>query len=97
MRNIALFHLQRQVSVGPESVAFRFTTEALCSGGEQCTLTDVAMAAGVAPAYIGRDPGAVKSIASDVVYSAMREIRRNLENAIDNMKVTTHEYPPSAA
>ena len=83
-----LFFLQRKVSVGPESVAFRFTSEALCFGGEQCTLTDVAMAAGVAPASIGHSPDGVKSIASDVVYSAMREIRRKLENAIDSMKVT---------
>ena len=82
------FFLQRKVSVGPESVAFRFTSEALCFGGEQCTLTDVAMAAGVAPANIGHSPDGVKSIASNVVYSAMREIRRKLENAIDSMKVT---------
>ena len=80
--------MQRQVSVGPESVAFRFTTEALCFGGEQCTLTDVAMAAGVAPTNVGHSSDGVKSIASDVVYSAMREVRRKLENAIDSMKVT---------
>lgn len=76
------------MTVGPESVAFRFTTEALCFGGEQCTLTDVAMAAGVAPANIGHSASAVKSITSDIVYSAMKEIRLKLENAIDSMKVT---------
>ena len=45
------------------------------------------MAAGVAPSSIGQGPDAVKSISASVVYSAMREIRRRLETAIDSMKV----------
>lgn len=74
--------------MGPESVAFRFTEAALCFGGRQCTLTDVAIAAGVAPANIAKTPKALNSISPSTVYSAMREIRRLLESAIDNMKVS---------
>ena len=80
--------MQHCVSVGPESVAFRFTEAALCFGGQQCTLTDIAIAAGVAPANIAQYPEALKSISSSTVYSAMREIRRRLESAIDSMKVS---------
>ena len=45
------------------------------------------MAAGVAPPNIGHGPDSVGSITPSVVYSAMREIRRRLETAIDSMKV----------
>ena len=86
------FFIQQQVSIGPDSVAFRFTSDALCFGGQQCTLTDVAMAAGVAPPTIGWDPDAVKSVTASVVYSAMREIRRRLETAIDSMKVVNSHF-----
>lgn len=74
--------------MGPESVAFRFTEAALCFGGQQCTLTDVAIAAGVAPANIAKTPEALDSISPSTVYSTMREIQRRLESAIDKMKVS---------
>ena len=86
------FFIQQTVSIGPDSVAFRFTSDALCFGGQQCTLTDIAMAAGIAPPNIGQGPDAVKSITASVVYSAMREIRRRLEMAIDSMKVITSAH-----
>ena len=37
-----------QVDVGPESVQFELTTKALCFGGDTCTATDIAVAAGIA-------------------------------------------------
>ena len=82
--------MQQHVSVGPESIGFRLTEDALCFGGQKCTLTDVAIAAGVAPASIARVPKVLESISASVVYSAMRGIQRKLETAIDTMKVIYH-------
>ena len=76
------------MTVGPSSVGYRLTTEALCFGGQQCTTTDVAIAAGVAPRTICTTEGALASLQPAMVYATMREIRRKVEAIIDSMKVS---------
>ena len=80
---------QGSVAVGPSSVGYKLTSKALCFGGQQCTTTDVAIAAGVAPQTICTAEGALAlaSLQPAVVYATMREIRKKLENIIDSMKV----------
>ena len=82
-----LLLIQKSVVVGPESVGYRITEDALCFGGGVCTTTDVAIAAGVAPSDFCRTPEAVANLGGAMVYSTMREIRKMLETAIDSMKV----------
>lgn len=76
------------MTVGPSSVGYRLTTEALCFGGQQCTTTDVAIAAGVAPRTICTTEEALASLQPAMVYATMREIRRKVEAIIDSMKVS---------
>ena len=78
--------IQRQLKLG-ESVGHRLTSEALCFGGHTCTLTDVAVAAGVAPHNICQVPGALDSLNPTLVYKAMCHIREMIENGIDCLKV----------
>ena len=76
------------MTVGPSSVGYRLTSEALCFGGQQCTTTDVAIAAGVAPRTICTTEDALASLQPAMVYATMREIRRMVEAIIDSMKVS---------
>ena len=78
------------ITIGPNSVEYRIKQEALCFGGDKCTATDIAVAAGVAPQDIGTTPQAGSALSPQLVYGAMREIRRKLEAAIDSMKVSSH-------
>ncbi|KAK5957418.1 hypothetical protein OHC33_001792 [Knufia fluminis] len=74
-----------KVTVGPDSVGYRLTEEALIFGGSTMTTSDIMVAAGTAG--MG-DPEKVKSIPEDVVKGAIVEIRRLLEQAIEKMKVS---------
>ena len=71
------------VTVGPDSVGYRLTEEALVFGGETMTATDAAVAAGIVmigdPTKAARVPRAT----ADAVLAASRE---KLEDAIDRMK-----------
>ena len=80
--------------MGPDSVEYRIKEEALCFGGDKCTATDVAIAAGVAPQDIGTAPQqALSSLSPRMVYATMREIKRKIEVAIDSMKVSSSPSP----
>ena len=80
--------LQGVAKVGPDSVEYRIKEKALCFGGSTCTATDIALAAGIAPASIGHVPEALSALSSKMVYASMREIRNKIEDAIDTMKVS---------
>ena len=75
--------------MGPKSVGYELTSKALCYGGQQCTTTDIAIAAGVAPQTICPAEGALAldSLQPAMVHATMREIKRKLENIIDRVKV----------
>ncbi len=73
--------------MGPDSVEYRISREALCFGGEICTATDVAIAAGVAPPDFCTHLGGVDSLPANLVYDSMRQIHHMIEEAIDIMKV----------
>ena len=79
--------MQYKVKLG-RSVGHRLISEALCFGGNTCTTTDVAVAAGVAPRNICQAPPTVlDSLNPMLVYRAMSCIREMIESGIDCVKV----------
>lgn len=79
-----------RVRVGPRSVGYRITTEALVFGGSQLTATDVAVAAGYAD--VG-DRGRVAKLDAKLVAAAVDEIHRLAEETIDRMKTSSAAVP----
>ena len=78
------------VVVGPDSVGYRLVDQALVFGGDQCTATDLAVAADLAD--IG-DPARVRHLSPGLVKQGMREITRMLEDAIDRIKLAAEDVP----
>jgi N-methylhydantoinase A/oxoprolinase/acetone carboxylase beta subunit len=76
------------VTVGPESVGYRLTEEALCFGGETVTATDVEVASGSVD--IGT---AVPDVEDSVVEGARAYIRAEVERAVDRMKTSAEPVP----
>lgn len=75
---------QDGITVGPSSVGYKLTSEALVFNGETMTATDIAVASGFCD--IG-DKEKVKHIPEDVWIAALAEIKRKIEAAIDRVKV----------
>ena len=76
------------LTVGPRSVAYRLTEEALCFGGDVPTATDLAVAGGMASvgnAAPGVDPALAER--------GLRLIRQRVEDLIDRMKVAAGPVP----
>ena len=76
--------------IGPRSVGFRITEQALVFGGDTLTTTDVAVAAGAA--QIG-DPGRVANMDRGLVDAAMARIQEMSETAVDRMKTSAEPIP----
>ena len=78
-----------EVAVGPDSVGYRLTSEALCFGGSTLTLSDVAVRVG--RASMGSHP--VGSVGEAVAKGAMSRVDRTFEDAVDRMKLTRSDQP----
>jgi N-methylhydantoinase A/oxoprolinase/acetone carboxylase beta subunit len=78
------------LTVGPKSVGYRLTREALVFGGDILTATDAAVAAGIAE--IG-DAGAVAGLPHDLARAVLEEARAKIEDAIDRMKTEAGDLP----
>ncbi len=76
------------LDIGPQSVGHRLTEAAIVFGGDTLTLTDIAVAAGLAE--IG-DRGAVSGLSRQTVETVTAAVARRLEDAVDRMK--THAAP----
>ena len=68
------------VTVGPDSVGYQLTSEALVFGGDALTATDIAVAAG--RAEIG-DPGLVRHLDGDLVRAALERIATDAADAVE--------------
>jgi N-methylhydantoinase A/oxoprolinase/acetone carboxylase beta subunit len=77
-------------SIGPDSVGYRITREALIFGGGTLTATDVAVAAGMTA--IG-EPQKVSGLDRALVHSAVSRIRTMVEEVIDKLKTSSEEVP----
>ncbi len=76
--------------VGPESVGYRLTEEALVFGGHTLTTTDAAVAAGIVE--IG-DPAKAAAVPRALAQAVLDEVRARLEDAIDRMKTEAGPVP----
>lgn len=79
-----------RLTVGPDSVGYRLTEEALVFGGDQLTASDIAVAAG--QVEMG-DPTRVRSLDPDLVERALDEIHRLVGEGVDRMKSSANEVP----
>src|SRR5205823_690395 len=78
------------VQVGPQSVGYRLTEEALVFGGKTLTATDAAVAAGIVK--IG-DARKAAGVPSDLARAVLDLARTKIEDAIDRMKTEAGDVP----
>ncbi|MET9629455.1 hydantoinase/oxoprolinase family protein [Lentzea sp. NPDC006480] len=78
------------LSIGPDSVGYRLTQQALVFGGGTLTTTDIAVAAGLAE--IG-DPGLVKNLDRTLVSSVLDHICEQIATQVDRMRTSPAPLP----
>jgi len=78
------------VRVGPESVGYRLTEEAVVFGGSTLTATDIAVAAGRAD--IG-DRSAVRELDGGLVKEALERIANDVADTIERMRTSPEPLP----
>jgi N-methylhydantoinase A/oxoprolinase/acetone carboxylase beta subunit len=78
------------LALGPKSVGYRLTREALVFGGDTWTATDMAVAAGIAA--IG-DTHAVAGLPRDLVAAVLEQAQAKIEDAVDRMKTEAGNLP----
>jgi N-methylhydantoinase A/oxoprolinase/acetone carboxylase beta subunit len=78
------------MQVGPQSVGYRLTKEALVFGGDTLTTSDIAVAAGTAD--FG-DAGKVAHLDGEQVSAALERIQEIVEMAVDRMKTSAEPVP----
>jgi N-methylhydantoinase A/oxoprolinase/acetone carboxylase beta subunit len=76
--------------VGPLSVGYRLTQDALVFGGAQMTATDIAVAAGLLD--VG-DRSRLASISPHLIAAALADATRQLEENVDRMKTEAGDAP----
>jgi N-methylhydantoinase A/oxoprolinase/acetone carboxylase beta subunit len=79
-----------RVTVGPQSVGYRLTEEALVFGGSTLTATDVAVAAG--RASIG-DPSLVQHLDAGLVKEALERIAGDVSDTVERMRTSPEPLP----
>jgi N-methylhydantoinase A/oxoprolinase/acetone carboxylase beta subunit len=78
------------LTIGPASVGYRLTEQALVFGGDVLTVTDIAVAAGLID--LG-DRARVASLPAALVEEALARIRAMIEEGVDRMKTDAGEAP----
>ncbi|MVA97413.1 hydantoinase/oxoprolinase family protein [Nitratireductor sp. CAU 1489] len=78
------------VTVGPQSVGYRLTREALVFGGDTLTATDIAVARG--EAEIG-DKSKLASVGGDLAQGAREAITAMLEAAVERSRISPEPLP----
>jgi N-methylhydantoinase A/oxoprolinase/acetone carboxylase beta subunit len=81
---------QQPLGIGPASVGYRLTEQALVFGGDVLTVTDVAVAAGLID--LG-DKARVASLSKALIDSALTRIRAMIEEGVDRMKTDAGDAP----
>jgi N-methylhydantoinase A/oxoprolinase/acetone carboxylase beta subunit len=76
--------------VGPDSVGYALAERARVFGGDTLTVTDVAVAAGLAE--IG-DPSLVSGLSPALVEAALDDVRGRLGEAVDRVKLAAADVP----
>ena len=78
------------LAIGPASVGYRLTDQALVFGGDVLTVTDIAVAAGLID--LG-DRSRVASLPAARVDAALARVRAKIEEGVDRMKTDAGEAP----
>jgi N-methylhydantoinase A/oxoprolinase/acetone carboxylase beta subunit len=78
------------LTIGPASVGYRLTEQALVFGGDVLTVTDIAVAAGLID--LG-DRARVASLPAALLNAALARIRAMLEEGVDRMKTEAGDAP----
>lgn len=78
------------LTVGPDSVGYELTSQALVFGGATLTATDLAVAGGLAE--IG-DPSRVAHLDRELVNEGLALIERTIAEAVDRMKTSAGDIP----
>ena len=78
------------LAIGPASVGYRLTEQALVFGGDVLTVTDVAVAAGLLD--LG-DRARVASLPATLVKDSLARIRAMIEESVDRMKTEAGDAP----
>jgi N-methylhydantoinase A/oxoprolinase/acetone carboxylase beta subunit len=78
------------LAIGPASVGYRLTEQALVFGGDVLTVTDVAVAAGLIE--LG-DPRRVAALPATLIDAALARIHAMIEEGVDRMKTDASEAP----
>jgi N-methylhydantoinase A/oxoprolinase/acetone carboxylase beta subunit len=78
------------LTIGPASVGYRLTEQALAFGGDVLTVTDIAVAAGLVD--LG-DRKRVAALPPALVEAALTRIRAMIEEGVDRMKTDAGEAP----
>ena len=86
----SVVHPDGPLLVGPDSVGFRLSQEAMVFGGNTMTLTDVAVAAGLAD--IG-DRSRVQALDPTLVRAALEEVNRRIGDAVEEAKLAAADLP----
>jgi N-methylhydantoinase A/oxoprolinase/acetone carboxylase beta subunit len=83
-------HTGARVQIGPTSVGYRISNSALIFGGDTLTLSDIAVAAGLA--QIG-EPQRVAWMDRELVAYVMDQVRTRCADAIDRVKTSPAPLP----
>jgi N-methylhydantoinase A/oxoprolinase/acetone carboxylase beta subunit len=83
-------HRDGSLRLGPDSVGYRITSDALVFGGETLTLSDVAVAADLAT--MG-EPSRVAGLERSLVSAVLERVRETCEDVIDRMKTSVDPIP----
>ena len=76
--------------IGPESVGYRLSTDAMVFGGDTLTTTDLAVADGRVD--LG-DRRLVEGLEAELVRRGMAEIQAQVESAVDRVKLSQEDVP----
>lgn len=81
----------RSLAIGPDSVGYAVSTEALCVGGSTLTLSDISLAGGRLSGF--GDPAKVAGVDSQTVRDALRWVDDQISILADRMKSNRTEVP----
>jgi N-methylhydantoinase A/oxoprolinase/acetone carboxylase beta subunit len=90
MVSTAAVKTEPSLTIGPASVGYRLTEQALVFGGGVLTVTDIAVAAGLID--LG-DRARVAALPAALVDGALARIRTMIEEGVDRMKTDAGETP----
>jgi N-methylhydantoinase A/oxoprolinase/acetone carboxylase beta subunit len=85
------FSTDERTTVGPDSVGFELTSKALVFGGDTLTLTDVAVAAGLA--RVGNTTALVRCFDDVRARAVLATVNERIADAVDRMRTSPAPLP----